>query len=165
VAAAVIFSLEDLPRGIDDSKLLTARKRQELADEIKRRARAHAIGVATVEEIDRLNILQAARVAMLRAIGALAIPPDFLLIDGRGKLDCVTPQLAIVKGDHLSVSIGAASIIAKVYRDGLMTDMDDRYPGYGFAKHKGYGSVFHRQCLQAKGPSEIHRKSFSWTSV
>jgi ribonuclease HII len=165
VAAACILDLESVPRGIDDSKLLTAKKREALDVEIRARAVCFGIGMAEVDEIDRLNIFHAARLAMLRAIQAMRCPPDFLLIDGRARLECPTPQLCIVKGDHLSVSIGAASILAKVFRDALMVEMDLQYPGYEFAKHKGYGSVLHRQHLQSKGPSPLHRKSFSWTPV
>jgi len=165
VAAAVILPSDRVPRGIDDSKLLTAKKREALDLIIRQEAICFGLGVADVEEIDRINILQAAKLAMLRAIQALSFSPDFLLIDGRSRLDSTIPQLCIVKGDHLSVTIGAASIIAKVFRDRLMAEMDETYPGYEFAKHKGYGSVLHRQCLQAKGPSPLHRKSFSWTPV
>lgn len=165
VASAVILNWEDIPSGIDDSKRLTPKRRAELSGEIRGRALAYAIGIADTAEIDTLNIYHAARLAMSRAVQGLSHSPDFILLDGRGKIDCPIPQLAIVTGDHLSVSIGAASIVAKVYRDELMEQMDGRFPGYGFAKHKGYGSVFHRQCLQQKGPCDIHRKSFSWTPV
>ncbi len=165
VAAAVILRLEDIPRKIDDSKALTALQRVKLDIEIRKRAVAFAIGSASVEEIDTINILQAARLAMARAVRALAILPDLLLIDGRFRIDHDCEQLTLIKGDHLSVSIGAASIIAKVHRDTLMAEMDSHFPGYGFAKHKGYGSHFHRVCLMEKGPSPIHRKSFSWTPV
>ena len=165
VASAVILNWEDIPSGIDDSKRLTPKRRAELSGEIRSRALAYAIGIADTAEIDTLNIYHAARLAMSRAVQGLSHSPDFILLDGRGKIDCPIPQLAIVTGDHLSVSIGAASIVAKVYRDELMEQMDGRFPGYGFAKHKGYGSVFHRQCLQQKGPCDIHRKSFSWTPV
>ena len=165
VASAVILNWDDIPAGIDDSKRLSAKRRTELSAEIRGRAVAFAIGVADVTEIDSLNIYHAARLAMYRAVQGLNRAPDYILLDGRGKIECPIPQLAIVTGDHLSVSIGAASIVAKVYRDELMEQMDDRFPGYGFAKHKGYGSVFHRQCLQRKGPCDIHRKSFSWTPV
>lgn len=165
VAAAVILNLKDIPKGITDSKKLSEKKREELSVEIKNRSLGYAIGRAEVEEIDTINIYHAARLAMKRAVDSLQLKPDFLLMDGRGKILCEIPQLAVVKGDLLSISIGAASIIAKVYRDTLMQELDTQYPGYFFAKHKGYGSVLHRQNLQEKGRSPIHRKSFSWTPV
>jgi ribonuclease HII len=165
VAAAVILNPNDLIEGIDDSKKLTPKKREFLSEEIKKRALAYSIAQASVEEIDSINIYHAAKLAMKRAIEGLQIPPDFVLMDGRGTLHIATAHLAIVKGDSHSLSIGAASIIAKVTRDSWMEDYDSQIPGYGFAKHKGYGSVFHRKCLTQKGPSSIHRKSFSWSPV
>lgn len=165
VAGAVIFDLKRIPDGIDDSKRLTAKQRESLTVTIQKVAVACSVGIADVEEIDRLNIYHAARLAMVRAVNSLSMPPDFLLIDGRGKMDCPVSQLCIVKGDQISVSIAAASILAKVYRDNLMRNLDTEYPGYEFAKHKGYGSRLHRILLQEKGPSPMHRKSFSWTPV
>ena len=165
VAAAVILNPQDLPEGINDSKKLSAKKRESISLEIKKRALAFNIAHATVEEIDQINIYHAAKLAMKRAIEGLTLKADFVLMDGRGTLDIVTPHLAIVKGDSLSLSIGAASIIAKVTRDHWMEEYDQKIPGYGFSKHKGYGSLFHRQCLTQKGPSEIHRKTFSWAPV
>lgn len=165
IAAAVVLNLKDIPEGITDSKKLSPKKRSELAIEIKKRSLGFSFGRAEVEEIDTINIYQAAKLAMKRAVEGLALKPDFLLMDGRGKIDCEIPQLAIVKGDFLSVSIGAASIIAKVYRDEMMEALDKTFPGYFFAKHKGYGSALHRKNLQEKGRSPIHRKSFSWTPV
>lgn len=166
VAAAVIFSDAcHIPRGIDDSKKLTAKQREELSVKIRESAVAWAVGLASVEEIDSINIYQAGRLAMVRAVRALGSSPDFVLIDGRAKLDIATPQLSLIKGDQMSVCIGAASIVAKVHRDAMMVEIDGRYPGYFFAKHKGYGSVEHRKRLQEIGPSPIHRKSFSWTPV
>lgn len=165
VAAAVILNPQDIPDGIDDSKKLTPKKRELIAVEIKKRALAVSIAQASVEEIDTINIYHAAKLAMKRAIENLTLNPDFVLMDGRGTLDVSIPLKAIVKGDALSLSIGAASIVAKVTRDNWMEEYDTTIPGYGFSKHKGYGSVFHRQCLTLKGPSIIHRKSFSWTPV
>ena len=165
VAAAVILDLNQIPPGITDSKLLTPKKRQVLRTQIEECALDFAIGMASVEEIDDINIYHAARLAMKRAVEKLTLKPDYLLVDGRAKIDLEIAQKAIVQGDKHSVSIGAASILAKVFRDQLMTDFDEKYPGYEFARHKGYGSVLHRQHLQAKGPSAIHRKSFSWTPV
>lgn len=165
VAAAVVLNPDDIPAGIDDSKKLSAKKRETIAQEIQRRALAFNIAHATVEEIDSINIYHAAKLAMKRAIEGLTLKPDFVLMDGRGTLEILTPHLAVVKGDALSFSIGAASILAKVTRDQWMEEWDQKIPGYGFGKHKGYGSVYHRQCLTELGPSVIHRKSFSWTPV
>lgn len=165
VAAAVILDLENIPSGVTDSKKLTSIKRKKLESQIKESARAFSIGLATVDEIDQINIYQAARLAMRRAVERLSLAPDFLLIDGRAAIDLKIKQKSIIKGDLASVSIGAASIIAKVYRDELMQAMDLEYPGYEFAKHKGYGSVLHRSRLQERGRSPIHRKSFSWSPV
>lgn len=165
VAAAVILNLDKIPNGITDSKAISAKKRELLRPLIEESALAWAIGEASVEEIDELNIYHAARLAMKRAVENLTLKPDFLLIDGRAKLDVNTAQISIVKGDQQSVSIAAASILAKVYRDNMMCDLDRTYPGYEFAKHKGYGSVLHRQNLQKNGPSPLHRKTFSWSPV
>lgn len=165
VAAAVILDPADIPDGIRDSKKLTPKRRAEIKNLIQEKALHFAIGLASVEEIDHINIYHAARLAMKRAVEGLSLKPDFLLVDGRASIDIEIKQEAIIKGDEKSFSIGAASILAKVYRDTLMVQMDQDYPGYEFAKHKGYGSVLHRQNLQKRGPSPIHRKSFSWTPV
>lgn len=165
VAAAVIFMSDNVPTTVRDSKILSHQKRMEVQKQILECAVAVGIGHAEVEEIDSINIYHAGKLAMVRAIEKLTIRPDFLLIDGRGKLEIDIPQKAIIKGDSLSLSIGAASIVAKVFRDAWMERLDAEYPGYGFAQHKGYGSVYHRRCLQEKGRSAIHRKSFSWTPV
>lgn len=165
VAGALILDLTAIPEGITDSKLLSPKKRELLQVSLENAALAFAIGIASVEEIDSLNIYQAARLAMKRAVENLSIRPDFLLVDGRAQIDLSIAQKAIIKGDQQSASIGAASIIAKVYRDRLMTALDQDFPGYEFARHKGYGSVLHRQHLQSRGPSPIHRKSFSWKAV
>lgn len=168
VAAAVIFdseNLEAIPEGIRDSKLLSAAQRERLAPKIEASALCFAIGVGSVEEIDAINILQATRLAMHRAVEQLNPPPQAILVDGNMKLDLPQPQEAIVSGDRKSVSIAAASVLAKVYRDRLMAQMDALYPGYFFARHKGYGSLEHRKCLQELGQSPIHRKSFRWSEV
>lgn len=165
VAGAIILDLAAIPVGITDSKLLSPKKRDQLQVTLENAAVAFAIGTASVEEIDTLNIYHAARLAMKRAVENLSIRPDFLLVDGRAQIDLPIAQKAIIKGDQQSASIGAASIIAKVYRDRLMTALDQDFPGYEFARHKGYGSVLHRQHLQSRGPSPIHRKSFSWKAV
>jgi ribonuclease HII len=165
VAAAVVLNWDDIPDGITDSKKLSAKVREVLASEIRQRAVAHAIGIASVEEVDTINIFHAAKLAMVRAVNLLRLTTQILLIDGKFGIPHPTEQRCLIKGDLLSVSIGAASILAKVHRDHQMEQMDEVYPGYGFAKHKGYGSVEHRRQLQRQGPSPIHRKSFSWTPV
>lgn len=160
-AAAVILNADDLPSGIDDSKALTEKRRTALEVEIKNRALAWGVGFASVEEIDELNILHATGLAMRRAVEALAHPPAHALVDGnyRFKLPCaVTP---VVKGDSLSLSIAAASILAKTARDRLMIEMDTVYPGYGFASHKGYNAPVHQKALQTLGPSPAHRRSWA----
>ncbi len=165
VAAAVILDKDRIPKGIDDSKRLSSRRREELSVAIRESAIGFALGIAEVDEIDSINILQAGRLAMLRAVKQIRPAPQSLLIDGRVKLDVSVPQQSIIKGDQISVSIAAASILAKVHRDQLMTDLDGIYPGYGFAENKGYGSVSHRRFLGSNGATPIHRKSFSWTPV
>lgn len=165
VAAAVILRLDDIPEGVDDSKKLTPKKREALDLLIRERAVCHSVAWASVEEIDSLNIFHAAKLAMIRALDGLTTRPDFVLIDGKHPLKIPLPQKAIVGGDRESASIGAASILAKVYRDRWMRDFDSLFPGYAFADHKGYGSVVHRQALQKLGRTPIHRKTFSWTPV
>lgn len=165
VASAVILNPHDFPLGINDSKKLSPKKRESLALFLKEKAIGYSIAYANVEEIDSLNIYHAARLAMKRALEKLSPHPDFVLLDGRGKVDCSIPQKAIVRGDQVSLSIAAASILAKVYRDQWMLELDGEYPGYGFASHKGYGSVLHRKALQERGRTPIHRKTFSWTPV
>ena len=165
-AAAVILNPEDLPGGIDDSKALTAARRDALEIEIKARAVAWGVGFASVEEIDDLNILHATGLAMGRAIEALSgnggsVEPAAALVDGnyRFRLPCAVET--VVGGDGLSLSIAAASILAKTARDRVMVEMDGLYPGYGFAGHKGYNAPVHAQALQAMGPSPIHRRTWA----
>ncbi len=160
-AAAVILSAERLPEGIDDSKALTAKRRDTLEREIKASAVAWGVGFASVEEIAELNILHATGLAMCRAIEAMAVAPVAALVDGnyRFKLPCDVET--VVGGDGLSLSIAAASILAKTARDRLMVEMDAVYPGYGFAGHKGYNAPVHQEALRALGPSPIHRKSWA----
>jgi ribonuclease HII len=161
VVAACVVLPEDFPQiGIDDSKRLLAPKREQLAVEIRKHAICWALGVIEPEEIDRVNIYQAARLAMKQAVDLMGQDPDFLLIDGNIKLDLKTPQRSIVKGDQLSLSIAAAAILAKVFRDALMNQWHERYPEYGFNNHKGYATQFHIQAVKKYGPCPIHRKTF-----
>lgn len=160
VAAAVIFPSPRAPKGINDSKLLTAELREALFDEIMGSA-AVGIGIATVEEIDEINILQATFLAMRRAVSALPEAPRHALIDGNQRPDLGCPATPIVKGDGLSLSIAAASIVAKVTRDRIMREIDPSHPGYGFARHKGYGTPAHLAAIARLGPSPVHRRSFA----
>lgn len=160
VAAAVILNEEHAIFGLNDSKQLSSHKREELVKEIEKNARAIGIGEATSEEIDQLNIYQATKVAMQRAIDQLKIAPDCLLIDAM-VLDNGIPQEKIIKGDARSVSIAAASIIAKVYRDEWMAKYGERYPAYGFAKNAGYGTKEHLKAIDEQGILPIHRKTFA----
>lgn len=161
-AAAVILSdnPRKIPKGLDDSKKLTAKAREALELEIKDKAVAWGVGMASVEEIFELNILHATGLAMCRAIEALAVPPTYALVDGnyRFKLPCEVKT--VVGGDGKSKSIAAASILAKVARDRLMMEMDAVYPGYGFASHKGYNAPTHIEALVSLGPCEIHRRAW-----
>jgi len=161
VAAAVVFRPETFIRGVHDSKQLIAEKREELHAQIRERALTFGIGVAEVEEIDRLNIYWATMRAIERALAALTRAPEHVLIDGRKVPGLAIPQTHIVGGDRKSFCIAAASILAKVTRDRIMTAYDDQYPGYGFAQHKGYCTADHFQLLEQLGPSPIHRRSFS----
>lgn len=163
VAAAVWLPTGCSLPGLDDSKQLTAECREQLFGIIRSRARAIGIGSANAEEIDRINILEATRLAMGRALAALADSapsPDFLLLDAIRLPACPIPQRPIIKGDALSASIAAASIVAKVTRDRLMSEYDLVYPSYRFAVHKGYGTPEHLALLAMHGPSPLHRRSF-----
>ncbi len=160
VAAAVILPAEGVPKGIDDSKKLSPSTRERLANEISHTALAFGIGLANVREIDALNIYQASLLAMRRAVEALSPEADYLLIDARRLADLSIPQTSLVKGDQLSVSIAAASIMAKTERDRMMVDLDRLYPGYGFAQHMGYPTRFHRDALGRLGTCPAHRLSF-----
>ena len=161
IAAAVILDPGKPIAGLDDSKALTEARREALADQIKTRARAWALGRAEPQEIDALNILRASLLAMARAVAALALAPDYVLVDGGFCPDLPCPGVPIIKGDQSIIPISAASIIAKVARDREMTALDERYPGYGFARHKGYPTKAHLQALQVLGVSLIHRRSFA----
>jgi ribonuclease HII len=160
-AAAVILPRKGAPRGIDDSKALTAKARDELEIEIKATALAWGVGFASVEEIDRLNILQATGLAMRRAVEALAIAPAIALVDGNYAFALPCIVRTVVKGDRLSLSIAAASILAKTARDRLMEEADRLYPGYGFAAHKGYHAPAHVEALGRLGPCAIHRMTWA----
>jgi len=161
VAAAVILSQNhDLP-GLTDSKKLSAKRREYLVPEIKRQALAWALGDATIEEIDQLNILQATMLAMQRAISNLSVQPNHILVDGNRVPEFEIPARAIVGGDGIEPCISAASIIAKVARDKLMADYATKYPEYGFEKNSGYPTKQHRQALINYGVTPIHRLSFA----
>jgi ribonuclease HII len=162
-AAAVILNPRRAPKGLDDSKKLSAKTREALEIEIKAKAVAWAVGFATIEEIASLNILHATGLAMRRAIEALSVPPVFALVDGNYRFQLPCEVKTVVGGDGKSKSIAAASILAKVARDRLMVEMDARYPGYGFASHKGYRAPVHARALVDLGPCEIHR--LSWGPV
>lgn len=161
VAAAVILPQNARWRGVDDSKKLTKERREALAEHIKTHAIAWATGSVAPEEIDRLNVYHAGLLAMHRAVRQLEPPPDALLVDARTVPNVEWPQEPLIKGDARSLSIAAASILAKTTRDRLMVAMDATYPGYGFAKHKGYPVAAHKAALKRLGATPIHRKSFA----
>ncbi len=160
VAAAVILDPENVPADADDSKKLSASKRERLYDEIMQRALSVSVAVTGPERIDRINILRATLETMNSAISGLEITPDYILVDGNILPPGHKNAAAIVKGDALSASIACASIIAKVTRDRLMTELSEKYPQYGFEKHKGYGTHDHMQAIAEHGLCPIHRKSF-----
>lgn len=161
VAAACILDLsKPLPEGLNDSKKISAKRRQKLDEEIRANAVCFAIAQVEADEIDKINILQATKKAMRIAIEALNPPADFLLVDALQLKEIKLPQKGIIHGDAISASIAAASIIAKVYRDKLMQEMDRIYPAYGFAKHVGYGTKTHFEALREYGACDIHRKTF-----
>ena len=159
-AGAVILKKGQVIEGVNDSKKLSEKKREKLFDVIKEEAVAYGIGWASVEEIEEINILNAAMLAMKRAVEQLAIKPDYALIDGDKAPELEIPSMAIVKGDSLSESIAAASILAKVSRDRLLLELAKDYPEYHFERHKGYGTKLHREMILKYGPCEIHRSSF-----
>ncbi len=161
IAAAVILDARHPIAGLADSKTLTEKKRTLLAAEIKQHCRAWALGRAETDEIDRINIFQASLLAMQRAVAALALQPQRVLVDGTHTPELPVPAEAIVKGDSKIAEISAASIIAKVARDLEMTQLDRQYPGYGFARHKGYPTRAHLEALIRLGVCRIHRHSFA----
>lgn len=161
VAAAVVLRPNDVPEGLNDSKKLSEKKRDMLFDDICRQALAFGIASASVEEIEEYNILQATFLAMCRAVSQLSVVPELVLVDGnRIPPALALPARSLVKGDALSASVGAASILAKVSRDRLMLELDKAYPHYAFAKHKGYGTALHYERLEQYGISPVHRPSF-----
>ncbi len=167
VAAALILNPKKRIYKIDDSKKLSKEKRLALEPKIKEKALSWAVGEASVEEIDSMNIIKATFLAMKRAIDKLTFQPEFLLVDGRDfptflyRMQGATlPGRAVVKGDSISVSIAGASILAKVYRDKLMVKMAEKYPGYGFENHKGYAAREHLNAILELGPCSLHRKKF-----
>ncbi|AFE10178.1 ribonuclease HII [Corallococcus sp. CA054B] len=161
VAAAAILPRGYKLKGLDDSKkILDPDKREALAEALKRDVVAWAVGRAEVEEIDQLNIYHAGLLAMRRAVEGLGLTPDYVLVDARTIPQCPAPQRGIIKGDSLSLSIAAASVLAKTTRDRLMAQLDAQYPGYGLAAHKGYPTAQHVQAIQALGVLPIHRRSF-----
>ncbi len=160
VAAACILPDGLYIDGLNDSKKLTEKKREKLFDIIKESALAYCIAQASVEEIDKLNILEADLLAMRRAIDGLSIKPDLALIDGNIARDFQIDAVPVIKGDAISMNIAAASILAKVTRDRMCIDLDREFPEYGIAKHKGYGTKAHMDALRQYGPSPIHRKQF-----
>jgi ribonuclease HII len=162
-AGAVILHARRAPKGLDDSKKLTAKARETLEIEIKATAIAWGVGFASVAEIAELNILHATGLAMRRAVEALSVQPAYALVDGNYRFKLPCEVRTVVGGDALSKSIAAASILAKTARDRLMVEMDVLYPGYGFAAHKGYNAPIHQQALRTLGPCEIHR--MAWAPV
>lgn len=160
VVASVIMPLDDIIDGIDDSKKLSEKKREELYDKIISKAKAFKVSIISEKIIDEINILNATKRGMEEAINNLSIKPDFALVDAVKGLKLNCEYLPLIKGDYLSYSIGCASILAKVTRDKLMKEMSKKYPNYEFDKHKGYGTKQHIELLKKYGKCEIHRDSF-----
>ena len=159
-AAAVILPEHLQIPGLNDSKKLTDKKRRELFPVIQEQAIAYGIGLASEQEIDEINILQATFLAMRRALDQLTVSPEIALIDGNRETDFGLPVKTVVKGDSLSANIAAASVLAKVTRDNIMVELAQQYPEYGFEIHKGYGTKAHYEALRTYGPCPIHRKTF-----
>lgn len=159
-AAAVIFDEDTVVEGINDSKKLSEKKREMLFDLITEKAKAYCIATASIEEIEEINILNAAMLAMKRAIEGLELKPELALIDGNKSPETEIQTETVVKGDAKSQSIAAASILAKVARDRYMKELDEKYPQYQFSKHKGYGTKLHYEMIEKYGVSPVHRPSF-----
>ena len=164
-AAAVVLARNARIEGLADSKTLAPARRESLALEIREKAKAWAVASASVEEIDRLNILRASLLAMQRAVQALSVPPRRVVVDGLHCPELPCPVRAVVGGDATIAAISAASILAKVARDALMVELHERYPLYGFDSHKGYATEFHLAALRVHGACEIHRRSFMPVTV
>ena len=158
--ACVIMPLDDIVEGVDDSKKISEKKRNELFEQIKEKAIAYHIEMVDERVIDDINILEATKLCMKKAVEGLTLKPDIVLVDAISKLDINVPIRGIIKGDALSYSIGCASILAKVTRDNFMCEIAKEYPEYGFEKHKGYGTKVHIEALKEVGPCEYHRLSF-----
>ena len=161
VCAAVIMPLGDIIEGVDDSKKLSKKKRETLSEQILEKSIACRICRVEPQIIDEINILQATRLCMKNAVEGLSVKPDFVLTDGNMTLDIELPQRSIIKGDALSYTIGAASIVAKVYRDKIMEEYGEQYPQYGFASNAGYGSAAHIAAIKEYGLTPVHRRSFT----
>lgn len=159
-AACILDPAKPVPAGLNDSKKLTENRRNEIAAELRETALAFAIGSVEAEEIDRINILEATKKAMILAISALQPAAEYLLIDALQLRAITLPQKPLIKGDSISYSIAAASVIAKTYRDELMVKYDAEFPHYGFAGHKGYGAASHFAAIREHGPCTLHRRSF-----
>lgn len=160
VASAVILPKDICIEGVNDSKKLSEKKREKLYDEIMARALAVGIGISDVDVIEKVNILNATKLAMIQAINDLQITPDYVIVDGNQKIDITIPLDTVIKGDSKSESIACASIIAKVTRDRMLLKYDKEYPEYGFSKHKGYGTKLHIEAIKEYGITPIHRTSF-----
>ena len=160
VSAAVILDESNIPAGINDSKIISEKKRERLFDAIKSSCISYGIGIVSEKIVDEINILNATKLSMKLAVESMRIQPDFLLVDAVFIDNISIPQRSIIKGDKLSISIAAASILAKVCRDRIMVKYDEYYPGYGFARHKGYGTMAHIATIKKFGISPIHRVTF-----
>lgn len=161
VVGAVIMPKDSMIEGINDSKKISEKKREKLFDQITNEAIAYSVGIIDEKKIDDINILNATKLALTNALNNLSVKPDVILVDALTKIDTLgIPYISVVKGDAKIYSIAVASIIAKVTRDRLMYEFDEKYPVYGFAKHKGYGTAFHIQAIKENGICEIHRKTF-----
>ena len=161
VVGAVILPRDSFIEGINDSKKISEKKREEIFEKIKEEAISYGVGIVSQEQIDDMNILNATKMALTMALKELNVKPDLIIVDALNKIDTLgIPYISMVKGDAKVYSVAAASIIAKVTRDRMMQEWDNIYPAYGFAKHKGYGTAFHIQAIKENGPCIIHRKTF-----